>query len=128
MRPSSWALRTFAERKLSKPELGHLNKAGVPQEVPAEFDLDNASELNVGDIIKADTFKPATSLTSPAPARVTATPALSSAGTPAAAMTHGGGPVHRHAGSMGSTTDPSRIFKGKIGPGQMGGDSHHPEP
>ncbi len=35
-------------------------------------------------------------------------------------MTHGGGPVHRHAGSMGSSTDPSRIFKGKIGAGQMG--------
>ena len=35
---------------------------------------------------------------------------------------HGGGPVHRHAGSMGSTTDPSRIFKGKIGAGQMGVD------
>ena len=33
---------------------------------------------------------------------------------------HGGGPVHRHAGSMGSTTDPSRIFKGKIGAGQYG--------
>ena len=37
-------------------------------------------------------------------------------------MTHGGGPVHRHAGSMGSCSDPSRIFKGKIGAGQMGGD------
>lgn len=33
---------------------------------------------------------------------------------------HGGGPVHRHAGSMGSSSDPSRIFKGKIGAGQMG--------
>jgi len=37
-------------------------------------------------------------------------------------MTHGGGPVHRHAGSMGSNTDPSRIFKGKIGAGHMGVD------
>ena len=37
-------------------------------------------------------------------------------------MSHGGGPVHRHAGSMGSTTDPSRIFKGHIGAGQMGCD------
>ena len=37
-------------------------------------------------------------------------------------MTHGGGPVHRHAGSMGSSTDPSRIFKGKIGAGHMGGE------
>ena len=33
---------------------------------------------------------------------------------------HGGGPVHRHAGSMGSSSTPSRIFKGKIGAGQMG--------
>ena len=36
--------------------------------------------------------------------------------------THGTGPVGRHAGSMGSGTDPSRIFKGKIGAGHMGVD------
>ena len=36
--------------------------------------------------------------------------------------THGTGPVARHAGSMGSGTDPSRIFKGKIGAGHMGVD------
>ena len=36
--------------------------------------------------------------------------------------THGTGPVHRHAGSMGPATDPSRIFKGKIGAGQMGNE------
>ena len=36
--------------------------------------------------------------------------------------THGTGPVHRHAGSMGSGTDPARIFKGKIGAGQMGNE------
>ena len=75
------------EAKLSKPELGHLNKAGVsPKKYLREFDLDNASELELGAIIKADTFKPATSLTSPVRARVTATPALSSAGTPAAVV------------------------------------------
>ena len=34
--------------------------------------------------------------------------------------THGSGPVVRHAGSMGANSDPSRIFKGKIGAGQMG--------
>ena len=37
-------------------------------------------------------------------------------------MTHGGGPVHRHAGSMGSSTDPSRIFPGKKQAGHMGVD------
>ena len=36
-------------------------------------------------------------------------------------MTHGGGPVHRHAGSMGAL-DAARIFKGKIGAGQMGNE------
>ena len=37
-------------------------------------------------------------------------------------MSHGGGPVHRHAGSMGSGTDPSRIMPGKIGAGHMGNE------
>ena len=46
------------ERKLTKPEMGHLNKAGVaPKKYLREFNLENAAELNVGDIIKADTFK-----------------------------------------------------------------------
>jgi large subunit ribosomal protein L3 len=35
-------------------------------------------------------------------------------------MTHGGGPVHRHQGSLGSGTDPARIFKGRDGAGHMG--------
>ena len=38
--------------------MGHLNKAGVsPKKHLREFDLDNAAELNIGDIVKADTFK-----------------------------------------------------------------------
>lgn len=75
------------EAKLSKPELGHLNKAGVsPKKYLREFDLDNASELELGAIIKLTPSSPAISLTSPVRARVTATPALSSAGTPAAVV------------------------------------------
>ena len=41
--------------------------------------------------------------------------------TRAPQWTHGGGPVHRHAGSMGPI-DPAHIFKGKIGAGQMGNE------
>ena len=37
-------------------------------------------------------------------------------------MTHGSGPVHRHAGSMGAISDPSRIFKGKGMPGHLGAE------
>ena len=113
-----------AERKLSKPEMGHLNKAGVsPKKHLREFNLENAAELNVGDIIKADTFKEGDFVD------VTGTSkghgyqgVIKRHGAQRTPMSHGGGPVHRHAGSMGSTTDPSRIFKGKIGAGQMGGD------
>ena len=48
----------IAERKLTKPEMGHLNKAGVsPKKYLREFDLENAAELNIGDIVKADTFE-----------------------------------------------------------------------
>lgn len=112
------------ERKLTKPEMGHLNKAGVaPKKYLREFDLENAAELNTGDIIKADTFKKGDFVD------VTGTTkghgyqgVIKRWGAQRTPMSHGGGPVHRHAGSMGSTTDPSRIFKGKIGAGQMGCD------
>ena len=112
------------ERKLSKPEMGHLNKAGVaPKKYLREFNLDNAAELNVGDIVKADTFKEGDFVD------VTGTSkghgyegVVKRCGYAIQRKSHGGGPVHRHAGSMGSTTDPSRIFKGKIGAGQMGVD------
>ncbi len=113
-----------AERKLTKPEAGHLKKAGAAlKKVLKEFKLNTAASLNVGDEIKADVFA--------AGDRVDVTGISKGKGyagvikrwnagrTP---MTHGGGPVHRHAGSMGSNTDPSRIFKGKIGAGHMGAE------
>ena len=110
------------ERKLTKPEMGHLNKAGVaPKKYLREFDLENAAELNAGDIIKADTFKKGDFVdvtgTTKGHGYQGVVKRWNAGRTP---MSHGGGPVHRHAGSMGSTTDPSRIFKGKIGPGQYG--------
>ena len=112
------------ERKLSKPELGHLNKAGVaPKKHLREFDLDNAAELNVGDIVKADTFKAGdfVDITGISKGHGYAG-VIKRHGAHRLKETHGSGPVHRHAGSMGSSTDPSRIFKGKIGAGHMGVD------
>ena len=112
------------ERKLTKPEMGHLNKAGVsPKKYLREFNLENAAELNIGDILKADTFKAGDFVD------VTGTSkghgyqgVIKRHGAHRLKETHGSGPVHRHAGSMGSSTDPSRIFKGKIGAGHMGVD------
>ena len=111
-----------AEKKLSKPELGHLKKAGISaRKHLKEFKLDNAAELEVGAEIKVDTFA--------AGDHVDVTGISKGHGyqgvikrwnaqrTP---TTHGGGPVHRQAGSMGPTSSPSRIFKGHHGAGQMG--------
>ena len=112
------------ERKLTKPEMGHLNKASVgPKKYLREFDLENAAELNIGDVIKADTFKEGdfVDVTGTSKGHGYQGP-IKRHGAQRTPMSHGGGPVHRHAGSMGSTTDPSRIFKGHIGAGQMGCD------
>ena len=114
----------IAERKLSKPEMGHLNKAGVsPKKYLREFDLENAAELNIGDIVKADTFKVGdfVDVTGISKGHGYAG-VIKRHGAHRLKETHGTGPVHRHAGSMGSSTDPSKIFKGKIGAGHMGVD------
>ena len=113
----------IAERKLNKPEMGHLNKAGVsPKKHLREFNLDNAAELNIGDIVKADTFKVGDFVdvtgTSKGHGYAGVVKRYGAGRTP---MSHGGGPVHRHAGSMG-VIDPAHIFKGKIGAGHMGVD------
>ena len=112
------------ERKLTKPEMGHLSKAGVaPKKYLREFNLENAAELNIGDIVKADTFKVGdfVDVTGISKGHGYAG-VVKRHGASRLKETHGTGPVHRHAGSMGSGTDPSRIFKGKIGAGHMGVD------
>ncbi len=111
------------ERKLTKPEAGHLKKAGegVLKKVLKEFKLKDCDSLNVGDTVSCDVFAEGD--------RVDVTGiskghgyqgVIKRCGAQRTPMAHGGGPVHRHAGSMGSSTDPSRIFKGHIGAGQMG--------
>ena len=111
-----------AEKKLTKPELGHLKKAGVaPKKVLKEFDLNNAESLNVGDEVKADSFAEGdrVDVTGVSKGKGYAG-VIKRWGAQRTPTSHGGGPVHRHAGSMGSSTDPSRLFKGKIGAGHMG--------
>ena len=113
-----------AEKKLTKPELGHLKKAGdARKKTLKEFKLANCDALNVGDEVKVDVFAEGD--------RVDVTGiskghgyqgVIKRHGAHRLKESHGTGPVHRHAGSMGPATDPSRIFKGKIGAGQMGNE------
>ena len=110
------------ERKLTKPELGHLKKAGVaPMKHLKEFRLEGANDMNVGDVLKADVFAAGDKVDVTGISRGKGyAGVIKRWGAQRTPTTHGGGPVHRHAGSMGSSTDPSRIFKGKIGAGHMG--------
>ena len=110
------------ESKLTKPELGHLKKAGTGvKKYLKEFRLEKAADMNVGDEIKADTFAAGdkVDVTGISKGHGYQGP-VKRHGAQRTPMTHGGGPVHRQAGSMGSSSDPSRIFKGHIGAGQMG--------
>ena len=112
------------ESKLSKPEAGHLKKAGVEaKKYLKEFKLEGAAAMNVGDVVKADTFAAGDMID------VTGITkghgyqgVIKRHGAHRTDMTHGGGPVHRHAGSMGASSHQSRIFPGKIGAGQMGNE------
>ena len=110
------------ERKLNKPEKGHLDKAGVGAlRVLHEFRLENANEMNVGDVVKADAFKEGdkVDVTGISKGKGYAG-VIKRFGAHRSPMSHGAGPMHRHQGSMGTCSDPSRVFKGKMMPGHMG--------
>ena len=112
------------ERKLSKPEKGHLAKAGVAfKKYLKEFRFEDCESLNVGDVVNAGVFAEGdkVDVTGISKGKGYAG-VIKRWGAHRTPMTHGGGPVHRHAGSMGSGSDPSRIFPGKIGAGHMGAE------
>ena len=113
------------ERKLTKPELGHQKKAGLEEfkKVLKEFPLEDCSKYEVGDQLKADVFAEGDFVDVTGISKGHGYQGVVKRhGAARLKETHGTGPVHRHAGSMGSGTDPSRIFKGKIGAGQMGNE------
>ena len=112
------------ERKLTKPELGHLKTAGVAAKKHLkEFRLDDTSALNVGDELNASLFAEGDRIDVTGISRGKGyAGVIKRHGAGRTPTSHGGGPVHRHAGSMGSGTDPSRIFKGKMGAGHMGAE------
>ena len=113
-----------AEKNVNKPMKGHFAKSDVAyKKYLREFRLADCSAVNVGDILKADTF---------AEGDVVDVCGISKGkgyagtikrfGNHSLKDTHGTGPVHRHAGSNGAISDPSRVFKGKGLPGHMGAE------
>lgn len=106
---------------VNKAQKGHFDKAGVScKRFIRELKLDNAEEYTLGSEIKADIFE--------AGDRVDATAISKGKGFQGAIKRHGqhrgpmthGSKFHRHQGSNGACSSPSRVFKGKGMPGHMG--------
>lgn len=105
----------------NKAQKGHFEKAGVScKRFVREFKFENADEYTLGSEIKADIFE--------AGDRVDATAISKGKGFQGAIKRHGqhrgpmthGSKFHRHQGSNGACSSPSKVFKGKGMPGHMG--------
>ena len=109
------------ERKLNKPELGHLSKNKLaPKKYLREFRLDSVEGMKVGDELKADVFAVGD--------KVDVQGTSKGKGFQGVIKRHGqsrgpmghGSMYHRRPGSMGPTSTPGRVFPGKNLPGHMG--------
>ena len=114
----------ISDKACNKPMKGHFAKADVAnKKTLREFRLVDCAALNVGDIIKADTFAvgDAVDVCGTSKGKGFAG-SIKRHGYSRLKETHGTGPVHRHAGSMGANSTPSKVYKGKGLPGHMGAE------
>lgn len=112
------------ETQVNKPQLGHFRKAKVsPRRFLKEFKMEDIGDLKVGDVIKVGVFKEGD--------LVDVAGVSKGKGFAGVVKRHGfkGGPAshgakqwHRRPGSIGASSDPSRVFKGKKMPGKMGSE------
>lgn len=106
---------------VTKAEKGHFDKAGVSgKRYVKEFKFDNAADYNLADEIKADIFADGDKIDATAISKGKGFQgAIKRFGQHRGPMAHGS-KFHRHQGSNGACSTPSRVFKGKGMPGHMG--------
>ncbi|MBE5805908.1 MAG: 50S ribosomal protein L3 [Clostridiales bacterium] len=107
--------------KINKPEKGHFAKANIaPKKHLREFRVDSIEGVTVGTEVKADTFEIGD--------KIDVQGTTKGKGFQGVIKRHGqsrgpmghGSMYHRRPGSMGPTSTPGRVFKGKKLPGHMG--------
>lgn len=112
------------ESKVNKPERGHFTKANIaPARYLREFRVDSIEDVKVGNELKADIFM--------AGDKIDIQGTSKGKGFQGVIKRHGqhrgpmghGSMYHRRPGSMGSTSTPGRVFKGKKLPGHMGAET-----
>lgn len=111
------------ESLVNKPAKGVFDKAGVSvKRYVRELKLDNAEEMKPGDEVKADIFAAGDHVDATAVSKGKGFQgAVKRLGQHRGPMKHGS-KYHRHAGSNGTSSDPSRVYPGKGMPGRMGVD------
>ena len=109
------------EKLINKPLKGHFDKAGVSyKRYVREFRFENAEEYAVAQEIKADIFTAGDKIDATAISKGKGFQgAIKKNGQHRGPMAHGS-KFHRHQGSNGACSDPSKVFKGKGMPGHMG--------
>ena len=109
------------ENLVNKAEKGHFDKAGVAyKKFVREFRLENAAEYAPAQEIKADIFAAGDKIDATAVSKGKGFQgAIKRLGQHRGPMAHGS-KFHRHQGSNGACSDPSKVFKGKGMPGHMG--------
>ena len=113
--------KVYNRHGATKAEQGHFKKAGTTSKTfVKEFRFDNAEEYNLGDEIKADIFAAGDKVDATAITKGKGFQgAIKRLGQHRGPMKHGS-KFHRHQGSNGACSSPSRVFKGKGMPGHMG--------
>ena len=109
------------EKLVNKPRKGHFDKAGVPyKRFVREFKFEDAENYSVKDEIKADIFATGDKVDATAISKGKGFQgAIKRLGQSRGPMAHGS-KFHRHQGSNGACSSPSKVFKGKGMPGHMG--------
>ncbi len=112
------------DKNVNKPMKGHFAKADVAaKRTLKEFRFADCDAMNIGDVIKADTFEVGDIVDASGTSKGKGFQgAMKRNNQRSLKDTHGSGPTHRHAGSMGACSSPSRIYKGKVLPGHMGAE------
>ena len=110
--------------RVNKPMKGHFDKADVaPKKTLKEFRLESIDGIEVGNILKADTFEVGEIVDVKGTSKGHGTAgAIKRWNFSRLRESHGTGPVARHAGSLGACSTPSRVYKGKKLAGHYGVD------
>ncbi|MEG0751055.1 MAG: 50S ribosomal protein L3 [Oscillospiraceae bacterium] len=111
-------------KSTTKPLQGHFKKADVAnKKFLREFRMKSVSGFAVGDVIKADTFQPGDVIDVSGISKGKGTAGVIKRWNAHSLKdTHGTGPVHRHSGSSGAASSPSRVIKGKMEAGHLGSE------